>query len=380
MNLELESRDKELLDIWRDLAKNRIGPLSQKVDQNASLFDELLDVLEKSELLKPFLPAELGGEGCGLMSLALLLEEVGKTSPVVAILMAQQVIVGIRALLRVSNHPQRQEWAREAASFRMLFPIAATESAAGSDLHSIETVCSACPADSDGSFTIRGGKSYVNQAGRARAFLTMARLEGKEPPSASMFFVPRDTPGVRIGDALLTMGMAGLEAAPVEFREVMVSADALAGVHGFGYDLYNQIMHEMRIAIGAIAVGISQGAFDEAAQHTKKKKQQGKSLNTFQSLQWRFSDAAVRIDGSRMHVWRAVEQAAEKNPVYTFAAMAKIFATESACAVTDFAVQAMGSQGYLRGSLSERLFRDARFLKIGFGTSETLRNLVSTRL
>ncbi|MFZ2958100.1 MAG: acyl-CoA dehydrogenase family protein [Candidatus Ozemobacteraceae bacterium] len=377
MNLELEPRDQELLETWRTLAKNIIGPLALKVDQNAALFDEMIEVLQNAEILKPFLPSDLGGEDRGLMSLALLLEEVGKTSPVIGILMAQQVIIGIRALLRVSNHPSRREWACDAASFKALFSIAANEASAGSDLHRIGTVCREIPGKG---FVINGGKSYVNQAGRARAILTMARLDGQEPPATSLFFIAQGTPGMKIGTTHSTMGMAGLEAAPVEFHDVEVGPEALAGVHGFGYDLYNQIMHEMRIAVGAIAVGIGQGAFDEAAQYTKTKKQFGKSLNSFQSLQWRFSDAAVRLEGSRLQVWRAIEQAAEKNPIFTFAAMAKIVATESACAVTDFAVQAMGSQGYLRGSLSERLFRDARFLKIGFGTSETMRNLVATRL
>lgn len=377
VNLELEARDQELLNTWKTLAKEKIAPLAAKVDEGGALFDELLQSLRETGLLTPFLPADLGGEGRGLMSLALLLEEIAKTTPVVAILAAQQVIIGIRALLKVSNHPERKDWARQAAGFQAFFPMAATETGAGSDLRKIETVCREKGPES---WTIQGGKAYVNWAGRAKVILTMARVDGRDPVAASMFFVPAGAKGLAIGDSHATMGMAGLEAAPVQFNEVAVAGENLAGVYAFGYDLYDQVMNEMRIAIAAIATGISQGAFDEAAGYAKTRKQFGKPVGSFQSLQWRFSDMAIKIENSRLQVWNAVEVAGEKGSAFKTAAMAKIVATEGACAVTDFAVQAMGSQGYIRGSLSERLFRDARFLKIGFGTSETLRNLVATQL
>lgn len=377
VNFEFEARDQELLDSWKTLAKDRIAPLAAKVDEGGALFDELLQCLRETGLLTPFLPTDLGGEGRGLMSLVLLLEEIAKSSPVVAILAAQQVIIGIRCLLRVSNHPERKDWAKQAAGFQAFFPMAATEAAAGSDLRRIETLCRESGANA---WTIHGGKAYVNWAGRAKAILTMTRVEGREPFAASMFFIPCNSKGLEIGDSHATMGMAGLEAAPVKFNDVQVSGEQLAGVHAFGYDLYDQVMNEMRIAIGAIAVGISQGSFDEAAGYAKTRKQFGKPVGSFQSLQWRFSDMAIKIESGRLQVWNAVEISGDKGSAFKTAAMAKIVATEAACAVTDFAVQAMGSQGYIRGSVSERLFRDARFLKIGFGTSETLRNLVAAQL
>ncbi|HNW35393.1 MAG TPA: acyl-CoA dehydrogenase, partial [Candidatus Ozemobacteraceae bacterium] len=192
--------------------------------------------------------------------------------------------------------------------------------------------------------------------------------------------IPRETPGVHIGNPHQTMGMNGLEAAPVSFEKVQTGEDALVGVYGYGLDLYDQLMSELRIAVAAIATGLGQQVYDDAAQHAKTRKQFGKPVGSFQSLQWRFADAALRVEAARLHVWRAIELSSAKATCFTQAAMAKVYCTEAAFSVADFAVQAMGSQGYVKPSRVERLFRDSRFLKISHGTSEILRNRIGEKL
>jgi alkylation response protein AidB-like acyl-CoA dehydrogenase len=377
VNLELDPREIQLQQDAKNVAEHIIAPFAETIDQKAELPTELLAKLKESGILKPFLPKELGGEDLGLMPLAILLEEISRVSPVIGILFAQQVVLGIRATLKSWNHPKRDVFATRAADFDALFAIAATETGAGCDLSLITTSCRKNP---DGSFQVSGGKAYVNWANRVACMFVYAGALDTDPVGSTLIGILTPNQGLSIGHAQPTMGLGGIEAAPVELNIPEIPADHLAGTHGFGKDVYDRVMMEMRIALSAVSVGLSQQAFDDAADHAKTRKQFGKPVGSFQSLQWRFADAATRIEASRMHTWHAVEVANKKLVNVRQAAMAKVYASETAFMVADFAVQVLGSRGFTYGTRVERLFRDSRFLKIGLGTSEVLRNLMATQL
>lgn len=377
VNFEFEEKDLQRQALWRELANEALGPCAEGIDKTGHISDELPGILRSRGLLRPFLAERLGGESLGMHHLALLLEDFGRHCPAAALLLAQQVVLGIRLNDKAFNFAKKEELAASAAACEAIFSIAATEREAGSDLNSMTTLCNMLP---DGGFEISGGKAHVNWAGRASHIILLAKTTEQEGTGTSLFAVPRTTSGVNVGEIHQTMGMSGLEAAPVSFEKVQVGQEALIGVYGYGLDLYDQVMSELRIAVAAIATGLGQQVYDDAAQHAKSRKQFGKPVGSFQSLQWRFADAALRVEASRLHVWRAVEQSAVKGALFAQAAMAKIYCTEAAFSVADFAVQAMGSNGYVKPSRVERLFRDSRFLKIGHGTSEILRNRIGEKL
>lgn len=377
VNFEFEEKDLQRQTLWRALAEEALGPCAEGIDTSGRIPDDLPGLLRSRELLRPFLAERLGGENLGMFHLSILMEEFGRHIPAAALLLAQQVVLGIRLNERAFNFARKDELAASAAACEAIFSIAATEREAGSDLNSMTTLCKKLP---DGRFEISGGKAYVNWAGRSSHILLLAKTQEPEGTGTSLFAVPRTTAGVSVGESHLTMGMNGLEAAPVTFEQVQVGGDALVGVYGYGLDLYDQVMSELRIAVAAIATGLGQQVYDDAARHAKARKQFGKPVGSFQSLQWRFADAAMRVEASRLHVWRAIEQSAVKGALFTQAAMAKVYCTEAAFSVADFAVQAMGSNGYVKPSRVERLFRDSRFLKIGHGTSEILRNRIGEKL
>ncbi|HOY68594.1 MAG TPA: acyl-CoA dehydrogenase family protein, partial [Candidatus Ozemobacteraceae bacterium] len=343
MNFEFEEKDLQRQTAWRALADEELARFAAGIDETGRLPDDLPAVVGERELLRPFLPTDLGGEGLGLFQLSVLLEEVGRHSPATALLLAQQVVLGIRLNGRAFNFASKNELAKAAASAKALFSIAATEREAGCDLGALSTVCRKLP---DGAFEVTGGKAYVNWAGRAAYIVVLARAEDAGDTATSLFAIPRETAGIQIGNPHQTMGMNGLEAAPVSFDKVRLAPESLIGAYGFGLDLYDQLMDELRIAVAAIATGLSQQVYDDAAQHAKGRKQFGKPIGSFQSIQWRFADAALRVEASRLHVWRAVEQAGGKGSSFVQTAIAKVYCTEAAFAVADFAVQAMGSQGY----------------------------------
>jgi alkylation response protein AidB-like acyl-CoA dehydrogenase len=395
VNLQLEPQELAIQEQWRTFAREKLAPLAEQLDLTGELPAQLPEILRSGNLLKPFLPVELGGEGQGLFPLVLGLEEVARVAPVVGILCAQQAILGIRAMNAFANHPDKQARLREAAGFEKIYALAATEIAAGSDLSAMETALSGSP---ESGYTVKGGKAYVNWAARAGYLVLLASTPvpvsaetaaspaastaaspagGTEKSGKTMICLSLPHPGVKVGAVHKTMGLGGIEASPLEIDASGVMDRDLLGVRDFGQDVYDRIMNEMRIAMAAVGVGISQAAYDVAAGHAKARKQFGKAIGSFQSLQWRFADAAVRIEAARLHAWRAVEVAGSKLLSAKQAAMAKIFATESAFWVTDFAVQVMGSKGFLLGNPVERLFRDSRFLRLGHGTSEVLRNLIA---
>lgn len=383
MNLEFDAHLQQLQGDWRRFADSTLAPFAEKIDQTGELSEPLLTALRESNLLKPFLPKDQGGEDLDLMALTLLLEEVARISPALGILVAQQVILGIRTATRHLVHPDKAGLAMMAATFDAFFSIAATEVSSGSDLTNLASICRKNP---DGTFALEGGKAYVNWANRAACIFVLARVDeanekNESGESGSSFFaLLPPQPGLNIGRVHKTMGLGGIEAAPLEFKIDSLPGHCLMGVNGFGREIYDRVMNELRIAMATIATGMAQQAFDDAAAHAKSRKQFGKPVGSFQSLQWRFADAATRIDASRLHVWRAVEISGQKHLSAKQAAMAKVYATESAFFVTDFAVQVMGSRGFMLGSRVERLFRDSRFFKIGHGTSEVLRNLVASQL
>ncbi len=377
MNMEFDPRDQELQKQWQKVTAEVVAPVAATIDSTGEIPESLLRHLDEMKVLTPFLPAELGGEDRGLQSLCILLEEVARHSPVTALLCAQQVVVGIRANLRCFNLTDRTDWAKKASQFKAIFTLAASENEAGSDLAAVQTTCR---RTAEGEYLLTGEKAYVNWAARAAWIIALARTHEQEGRGFSLFAVPGSAVGLEFDCSHPTMGLQGIAAAPVRFREVKMSAERLAGVYGFGFDPYDQMLNEMRICTAAIAVGLAQQAYDDAAAHAKTRKQFGKPVGSFQSLQWRFADAATRCDAARLHVWRAVELASQKTSCATQAAMAKVYCSEAAGEVVDFAVQVLGGKGYLRGNTIERLYRDARFLKIGFGTVEKLRDMIVVSL
>lgn len=375
MHLELTDIELSWQTEWRTFAAEVIAPAAEEMERTARLPDRLVQALRERRILHPFLPTELGGQGLDLFALTLLVEELSRQSPVVAWLVAQQVVIGIRTNLACFNFPDHRDLARQAANLEAICSLAATEPEAGCDLGALATTSR---RRDDGQYEVSGGKAYVNWAGRARWLITLTQAEGGKGSTLLLIGLP--SPQVKIGEIHPTLGMNGIEAAPVTFERQVVPATHVAGVAGFGHDLYDRMVNELRICVAAIATGLGQQVFDDAAHHAKSRKQFGHPIGRFQSLQWRFSDAALKVDAARLHVWKAVELAGTKGSCFQQAAMAKIFATEAAFWVADFGVQVLGSKAYVRPSRVERLFRDARFLKIALGTSEILRNKLAERL
>lgn|GEM_PF-2859510 len=377
MNFEYSSEELHFQENWRKLASELVAPFTEEMDSSGKFSNDLLCGFQKNKLLLPFLLDQAGKPDNLLLPLTIALEEIARFSTVAAFIIAQQTILGVWATGRFANMPEKNEIVRKAADFEMIFSLAATEDEAGCDLAGISTTCRRTDG---GKIEISGAKAYANWAKRATYICVFAKTRENEGTKTSLCLVPGNCPGLTIEPIQSTMGLGGLEASSIKMDKVLIPAENVIGVYGFGSEAFEQISSELRVAYSAAATGLAQQAFDDAVAHAKSRKQFGKPVGSFQSLQWRFADAAMRIDASRLHVWRAVAAVSQKGVFPSAAAMAKIISSESAFAVADFAVQVLGGKAFVKPNRVERLFRDSRFLKICYGTSEILRNIIGDQL
>jgi len=377
VNLQLEESELNFQKNCKEFSEKELPPFCEEIENTGKFPDSLFEKVRSAQLLKPFLPKELGGENLGLFHLTLMVEEIARNIPALAMFIGQQVILGIRTPAKFLEKPDTRDLMKRAACFDDVFSLAVTEDAAGCDLSQISTTIEKTP---EGKFCLRGKKAYVNWINRARWVFVLAKVVGGGPNETSVVMLDCSSKGIKSGKIHSTMGFAGIEAAPLEIDEPALTPDSVVGVHGFGSEVFDRVMNEMRIILASIGVGIAQRALDDAIEHGKNRKQFGKPIGSFQSLNWRFSDAAVKVDAARLHVWRALEMNQNKLVSAKQSAIAKVFSAEAANWVADFAVQTLGSKGFIKGSRAERNFRDARFLKICHGSSEILRNLVAAQL
>ncbi|MBI3039410.1 acyl-CoA/acyl-ACP dehydrogenase, partial [bacterium] len=253
MNLEMGPEDVQFQKEFALFSDQILEPIASQIDNSGVFQSRFFDIAKERKLLTPFLPIELGGQGKGLQTLTILLEELGRNSPVASLLVAQQVIFGIRTILSDSNLPEREELAKKAANFDLILTLAATEFEAGCDLSAITTVCR---QKTESCFSISGKKAYVNWASRSGFLFTFTETESTDSASGtSLFAIPNPSKGLSVGTPYKTMGFSGLETSPVDFDDCRVEAFQVIGVHGFGDHIFEKITNELRIAMAAIATG-----------------------------------------------------------------------------------------------------------------------------
>ncbi|MFO3796508.1 MAG: acyl-CoA dehydrogenase family protein, partial [Anaerolineales bacterium] len=230
-------------------------------------------------------------------------------------------------------------------------------------------------------WVINGSKMWCTNAGIAEYIITLVRTDPRGGSrSLSMILVPTDTPGLRIGPPEKKMGLHGSPTHAVTYENVHVPLDNLVGEEGRGLQQALATLDGGRISIGALAVGLAQAAFEYARDYAKERRAFGQRIADFEAIQWMLADAATEIEAARTLVYRAAWLKEQKRPFSKEAAMAKLFATEMAERVCRNAIQIFGGYGYSREYPVERIYRDARLMTIGEGTSEIQRLVIARHI
>jgi acyl-CoA dehydrogenase len=371
MNFELDSGYLEIQQQARDFAKS-IEHLAAEADEMSEVHPGLLQALRESGLTRLMVSAEYGGVSTRLdpVAICLVREVLMATSCQADSLFAMQGI-GSFALSIGGSETQKRHWLPKIATAECLPAFALTEPDSGSDLKS---VTSELTEDANG-LRLNGAKSFISNAGVAAYYIVFARVAG----AFYMVRVPADATGVSVTPTpeIIAPHVMG----EVNFDNVQLSADARLGNAGEGLDLVMATLGVFRVSVAGAAVGLAQAALEEAVRHTRTRVQFGRPLNRLGPVAQMLADCWTEIEMARLITYRAAHLASEDSAATVhYSSMAKLGASEMASRVVDRCVQMMGRFGLIKGSKIERLYRQARPMRIYEGSSEVLRQSIAKTL
>jgi alkylation response protein AidB-like acyl-CoA dehydrogenase len=384
--MHLTQDQHDFRDTLKRFIAKEVEPIADAVDREDRFPAELVPKFGDMGLLQLRLPEEYGGPGANLTTICLAAEELAKVSETIALISGQNGIGLIVPLLHFGNEEQRQRFFPEVAKGRTLTAVAITEPQSGSDVSSMKT---SAARDGNSAYVLNGQKCYITFAPVADYITVFAKTggDGDGTHNISAFIVDTKTPGFSVGKTERKLGLNGLPNAPIYFDNVRVPAENRIGEEGEGFKICMRILDLNRPTIGAVSVGLAQGALDAAVKYAKERQQFGKSIAEFQGLQFMLADMAMQIEASRCLVYECARIADEGfasdaafREFSAKASMAKCFASDMAMKVTTDAVQIFGGAGYMKDFPVERFMRDAKINQIFEGTNQIHRLIVARQL
>jgi alkylation response protein AidB-like acyl-CoA dehydrogenase len=360
-------------DAVRDFARGRIVPNAEKWSEDGKFPIELLPELARLGLTGLAVPTELGGAGLDVLTIALVMEEMGAADGSIALTLAAHNSLCIGHLLVGANEEQRKRWIPPLARGEYLGAWALTEPSSGSDAIAVQ------------SRSVRDGNEYVLNG--TKQFITNGSLAGFAVVTAgagerklSAFGVMRGTPGFRPGKTERKMGLHASDTSQLVLEDCRVPERDRIGAEGAAFEDVKKVLDRGRIGIGALALGLGRAALETAIAYAKERKQFGRPIAEFEMIQWKIVRARTQLDAGRLLVHRAAALADCGKPFGVAASKAKLYATEAASRAANDSLQILGGYGYLRDYPVERIVRDARLMEIGEGTSEVQRIVIAKDL
>ncbi len=379
MDFKLSEEQIMLRDMARKISVNEFAPRAAEIDQKEEFPWENKKILEENGLLGIQIPEEYGGTGAGMVSLALVVEEVARCCASTSVILTTQALAS-DPLLIGGSHDQKTRWLTPMAEGSVLGACAITEPGAGSDVTAIRTV--ATPKNNG--YAINGTKLFITHGGVSGLVTVVAYTDkSKGHKGMSMLVVPKDTPGFLVGKKEEKMGIRGSDTTELVFEDCEVPAENIIGNPGDGFQILMKTFNYTRPAVAAQAVGIAQGALDAVIEHGKGRMQFGKSLVDFQGIQWMIAEMALKIELARTMIHRVcgtIDNEPTSKDIPRLASMAKWFASDTAMQVTTDAVQIFGGYGYSREYPVERMMRDAKITQIYEGTNQVQRIIIANQL
>jgi alkylation response protein AidB-like acyl-CoA dehydrogenase len=377
MDFELTDEQKMLKKTVRDFAEKEMKPIRADLDEKAEYPIDILRKLGEMGIMGMAIPPEYGGSGADAISYAIAVEEISRVDPSVAVAVSVHNSLACDPLVKFGNEDQKKKWLPDLATAKKIGCFCLTEPDAGSDAASL-TGNARLEGDE---YIINSKKQFItNAAGADLSLVFVMTDKEKGYKGISGFLVPTDAPGFSRGKKEKKMGIHASVTMEMLYEDCRVPKDNLIGEEGGGFAIALWALDAGRIGVGAQAVGIAQGALDEAIAYSKERVQFGKPISSFQALQWMMADMATEIDAARFLVYRAAHVKDKGGRFSTEAAMAKLKASDVAVNVSRDAVQIFGGYGYMREYPVERYYRDAKITEIYEGTSEIQRMVISRAL
>lgn len=381
MDFALSKKHEMARTLFREFAEKEVKPLAQEVDETEHFPADTVKKLAKYGFLGIPIPKEYGGQGCDILTYAMCVEELAKVCGTTAVVVSAHTSLCMDPILTYGTEEQKKKYLPELASGRKLGAFGLTEPGAGTDAQGQQT-----KAVLDGNeWVLNGSKCFITNGEVADVYIVIAvtgtvEKHGKTLKEISAFIVDKGTPGFTFGTKEKKMGIRGSATYELIFTDCRIPKDALLGQQGKGFNIAMHTLDGGRIGIASQALGLAEGALEATVKYTKERKQFGKSISAFQNTQFQLADMAAKCKAAQLLVYNAAYAKMTK-PVYSVeAAMAKLFAAETAMSVTTKAVQLHGGYGYIREYDVERMMRDAKITEIYEGTSEVQRMVISSDL
>lgn len=365
---------------YRDFAAQKVAPGAQERDQTGSFPYDLVAPLAEIGIFRMVFPEECGGHGGDTVSFVLALEEIARADQSVAALVANQVGLSALPIATFGTPQQKQRWLPALFAGEVLGSFGLTEPGAGSDTASLTTRATAA----DGGWVLNGGKTFITNAGTDRTgFVLVAAVTGERPDgrtSAGAFLVETSAPGFSVGPPLKKIGWRSSDTREVFLTDCWIPDSAVLGSPDRGLQQFLRTLDFGRIQIATLGVGLVQAALDAASDHARERRAFGKELARFQSVAGKLADMEVDARAARLLTLDAAQRRDAGAAFAHEAAIAKLYSSEAAMRAGHQCVQIHGGSGFMDDSVAARLFRDAKILEIGEGTSEIQRLVISRHL
>jgi alkylation response protein AidB-like acyl-CoA dehydrogenase len=377
MNYQLTELQQEIRDVARQIAQEKIKPVRAKYDEDGTFPWDIVKVYAAADLFAVFLPEAYGGLAGGIMELVIATEELSRACGGIALCLAASAL-GTIPIMLFGTDAQKKKYLPDLAAGKTIAAFALTEPAAGSDASAIQTTA---VADGD-HYVLNGLKQWITNGGEAGTYVVIAMTDKRKGArGASAFILEKGMPGFEFGKKENKMGIRASTTRELIFRDCRVPKENLLGREGMGFIVAMKTFDMSRPGVAAQALGIAQGALDEAIAYARQREQFGHPIISFQGLQFKIAEMAMRIEAARALIYAVARSIdAGDTKCAKESAMCKTFASDVAMYVTTEAVQIFGGYGYMKDYPVEKMMRDAKITQIYEGTNEIQRGVIASNL
>jgi len=377
MNYFLDEEQEMIRDLVKQIAQEKVTPVAAELDEKGEFPWELMRLFAESDLFALFVPEEYKGLGKGVLDLCIVVEELSKACAGVSVTYAASAL-GTYPIILFGSEAQKKKYLPAIAKGEKLTSFALTESDAGSDAGGIRTT-----AVRDGNdYILNGNKQWITNGGEAEIYTVITitdRTKGSR--GASAFIVEKDTPGFSFGKKEDKMGIRCSATRELIFNDCRIPKENLIGREGMGFLVAMKTLDKSRPGVAAQAVGIAQGALDDAIKYARERIQFGKPISSFQGIQFMLADMATQIEAARALLYAGARFIdSEAKDISKISSMTKLFASDIAMKVTTDAVQIFGGYGYMKDYPVEKRMRDAKITQIYEGTNQIQREVIALQL
>ena len=377
MHYFLTEQQQMIQELAAQIAKEKVRPVRAQLDEQEEFPWEIMKILAQSDLFGLYIPEEYGGMGGGILDNCLAIEQLAQACIGIATTFAASGL-GAYPILLYGNEEIKQAYLPDIASGKRLAAFGLTESGAGSDVSGIQTT-----AVKDGDhYILNGTKQWITNGGEAEIYSVLAITDRKKGPRGATFFVvEKGDPGFSFGKKEKKLGLRASATRELVFQDCRVHKSRIIGREGTGFIVAMKTFDKSRPGIGALGVGLAQGALDIAVEYARKRVQFDKPIISFQAIQHKLANMATKTEAARALIY-SVARYMEDDPSDSskVAAMCKVFAGDVAMEVAVDAVQVLGGYGYMQDYPVEKMMRDAKILQIYEGTNEIQRNIIGQEL